>query len=1467
MTTLELQQAALPAPCSILATTLLGLPFVVATSKEAVHLLDESATLLTSISFRDAFPHLSDSESLDGISHTAVDVHTNRIVATLNSKLAVFEPIPSSTSSSMGPLQRWRVHSSFTALHGKIESVDFVRDTIAVQTGPHVVVYSLVEDYALPSWKPIATLPFSLPISHLRLEVSPSNERILAALPRGSSSCLIFDLAPPSPASPSTSREAALDFEFSLRSRAVHSIRLKSIDWRKTSSSGSDSGPVLMTTTIQNKIHLWGCVIDEPKQFSLWITLPSPPPPPPPPVASRPPTTAPVPSIPARSSATTVRSPLVPLDHNNRTGSSGSPLTDESTFDDRTDAPRSVKRLRTLWSGYWKTRECRSLATSTTGQDKSGNEDLFWSLLEDGRFYLTVVSNLDSRPPTCLTSQTTLASSTTAVATTTIPRDQLAYFRHTFLLPSRSEPEATIHLVSRSSWSALLHTRLSLSSIRPSPNDDASYSVSRVQLLKPAVNYVGHVRKLVRTFPAGESFLVLGTPERSGTTHGRIQSWFPLAAAAGGISSREESVMDLDGRDDGKKRVASWLGGTRIVVGKGNQLSVYSRPPDEGRGMERLTVEEFAGIDFDDAKAFFVARRSEDDLQTWIVAVTKVARPDSATTTREYDYRIDSWIYHAPSRRIFPGAPSHAISTSSATCSKSATIVWVSIVPPRPGSVDSTVIDRIEVESVDSEGCVRTWTLDLAREDPKWSGGKGFKTGKKGVRRSSSRGNGVVALATDDELSIWNERNHEFGNSLKFSFPLEEKTVSLEFSIDTNLLALASPTNVALFVPTRRTADSPYRWARIATVTPVTPSPITSVQFHASGLAIACQEQLFFHSFELARSKIDRRGERYRVTRDIETELVDKNQSLRLTDGALLKKLIEFGHFETVRRFFILLARELDEDGRVIERVGSTTPVSTPFGAKQVLDDLESRRKRRKRDDQKLSKGDVVAALSTASAERTRTEEMMTDSDRSRLVAACSNGSSLRGISKEQQRELAPLVQTVYDIQSKLHSVDDFGMRYLSAIRSLANTDPSSVTLVRRAESRAQLAPRDLLFAHHSKSQRVLLDRVIDSVGAGGKMSWENAKSFGIPIWVRDRDQLLETMEVVGRTSFLLDPDNRDPILPMLFYLALRKLPQVYTFWKQSLGHGDQRQMLKFLSNDFDQERWRVAARKNAFALLSKRRFLFAAAFFLLGDSLSDCVSVLLRHLQDPLLAIAIARTYELDQNGPVLRNVLEQTVLPTALRDGDRFTSCWALETLGERDSSVRVLIESLPLIDSPKLDQVVENPLNEDPARIVFFEHLRESASTVEEAAETRFVLYTARQLCEAGCHVLALDLVRSYPYRLRRSSSVLPKPSKAAPSATETTDVLPAVVEKRPPTNFVEPDTSSLFDMMMPSPAPTRAPLTAATHAPVAAVAAPEAEADAEDETERQKRLFREATGAKPKVETKNTVEAFSFDAFGF
>lgn len=50
--------------------------------------------------------------------------------------------------------------------------------------------------------------------------------------------------------------------------------------------------------------------------------------------------------------------------------------------------------------------------------------------------------------------------------------------------------------------------------------------------------------------------------------------------------------------------------------------------------------------------------------------------------------------------------------------------------------------------------------------------------------------------------------------------------------------------------------------------------------------------------------------------------------------------------------------------------------------------------------------------------------------------------------------------------------------------------------------------------------------------------------------------------------------------------------------------------MTAFFSNNFNEDRWRKAALKNAFSLLGKQRFQHSAAFFLLAGSLKDAIEV-----------------------------------------------------------------------------------------------------------------------------------------------------------------------------------------------------------------------------------------------------------------
>lgn len=79
-------------------------------------------------------------------------------------------------------------------------------------------------------------------------------------------------------------------------------------------------------------------------------------------------------------------------------------------------------------------------------------------------------------------------------------------------------------------------------------------------------------------------------------------------------------------------------------------------------------------------------------------------------------------------------------------------------------------------------------------------------------------------------------------------------------------------------------------------------------------------------------------------------------------------------------------------------------------------------------------------------------------------------------------------------------------------------------------------------------------------------------------------------MEVIARNEYMAD-DKRDPTNCALYYFALGKVKLVQGLWRQAAWHKEQAAMLKFLSHDFTEARWRTAALKNAFALLGKRRF------------------------------------------------------------------------------------------------------------------------------------------------------------------------------------------------------------------------------------------------------------------------------------
>ncbi|KAI8281250.1 Regulator of V-ATPase in vacuolar membrane protein 1 [Colletotrichum sp. SAR11_240] len=170
-------------------------------------------------------------------------------------------------------------------------------------------------------------------------------------------------------------------------------------------------------------------------------------------------------------------------------------------------------------------------------------------------------------------------------------------------------------------------------------------------------------------------------------------------------------------------------------------------------------------------------------------------------------------------------------------------------------------------------------------------------------------------------------------------------------------------------------------------------------------------------------------------------------------------------------------------------------------------------------------------------------------------------------LSGHEQIQLADIVECAGLVERQRRSLDENGARFMLFFRQHA--------LRKGRTSEIQMSWREINWAYHSTSQDILVDFVTKQCHSG--IRWEDAKESGMFMWLGDRNALATTQ--------------------------------------------------RFLANDFDDPVWRTKALKNAYALLSKRRFEYAAAFFLLADHLQDAVnSPVYTLIETPLVLYAQLR-------------------------------------------------------------------------------------------------------------------------------------------------------------------------------------------------------------------------------------------------
>jgi len=390
-------------------------------------------------------------------------------------------------------------------------------------------------------------------------------------------------------------------------------------------------------------------------------------------------------------------------------------------------------------------------------------------------------------------------------------------------------------------------------------------------------------------------------------------------------------------------------------------------------------------------------------------------------------------------------------------------------------------------------------------------------------------------------------------------------------------------------------------------------------------------------------------------------------------------------------------------------------------------------------------------------------------------------------------------------------ALDDCGLRFLLAMKHY-NYLLRCLPLNQRTSFQKQgVGTSNIVWAFHSESEEELLNLIPSYLK--GQCKWQTLKELGVGWWLRNNTALRTCVEKLAKAAYQV---KQDPLDAAIYYIAMKKKSLVWGLFRSKRDE----KMTSFFSNNFNEDRWRKAALKNAFALLGKQRFDHAVAFFLLSNSLNDAIEVCLTKLEDLQLAMVITRLYEgeHDSTPPSFKKLLYEEILGCDSlgnnQDLDRahpdpFLRSMALWILKDYSGSLNTLLtnnigQNHPLYQDDFPFSRAENSQSTNPNVFNFYIYLRTHpllirqhiASTAQEKKKTQVVLsgfsYTEnvqtrsdkqlqledsitpleRQLYfttahghfKAGCPALALEVLSKLPSKvIDHEMSLLSSPTE--------------------------------------------------------------------------------------------------------
>lgn len=717
---------------------------------------------------------------------------------------------------------------------------------------------------------------------------------------------------------------------------------------------------------------------------------------------------------------------------------------------------------------------------------------------------------------------------------------------------------------------------------------------------------------------------------------------------------------------------------------------------------------------------------------------------------------------------------------------------------------------------IDREGNLRIYSAMLAEDESlvRWYLKSHTKTDIKDA--ASIKGSSINKCAIVDSehqtLRIWDTKTQ----FMEFEDSLNEKIIDLDWTCaytnDVSILAVGFEAHILLYTQLRYdyTNETPaYAPIRSIEFSDMTSHPLGDSTWLMDGtLVIGAGNQFYVADkfLDINKDNLSQRilGSTQIVYNDIFTLGRVVNGTLPLYHPQFLIQSLFLEKYDDVKKILVELYRnireiELDPNGDIWKDILPSLSLNfedfvSVFVTTGPLASGSS-------SERETSKEQYKALFSNgASNDVINFDKQLTESLIEKLQKV-----KIPFLTNHQQITLVSVVEILQDIDSNYKSVLDMnGLRYYLGLK-LYQLNALKIGF------NGSISMRDVSFALHSENKDLLFNIVNDI--SHSELTWSVAKNYGLVYWLSN-EKLTEQFEKIARNEFLhyseKNGGKKDPSVCSIFYFALKKKQIIIGLWKMAVGHPEQQKMLKFLSNDFKEERWKTSAMKNAFALLSKHRYMDAANFFLLGDSLKDCVNVIIKQLKDVELAIGVVRCYENRDNGPIFQMVLQNYLLPTAVDINDRWTMSYVYHELKEIKKSIQCLIDDdfsdLVVVDL-RITPQTRSFLEYDPVLIVLYQFLRKSG--ISSTNEYQFLTKIVKIYNRMGCDLLSIYISRNWNFNYGQFDTVLSKIS-AATNVKEDFSTLSAVSSnpimddltlgngEASKKKFIEPPTSLDFNM---------------------------------------------------------------------